>query len=135
MKKRLFAIIFALAAALCCIGLFAACSDNGEKSELMTVTFYDGDSVLFTQEAEKGGKAKRPESDPQKDGYILSIGMERLPLRTFMILTVSLTAMFLYLQGLPSTRTTRENIIFWGTGPLSYCTRATGAIFTMKITK
>ena len=70
MKKRLFAIIFALAAALCCIGLFAACSDNGEKSELMTVTFYDGDSVLFTQEVEKGGKAKRPESDPQKDGYI-----------------------------------------------------------------
>lgn len=70
MKKRLFAIIFALAAALCCIGLFAACSDNSEKSELMTVTFYDGDSVLFTQEVEKGGKAKRPESDPQKDGYI-----------------------------------------------------------------
>lgn len=70
MRKKMMAIIVALATVLCCIGLCAACRNDGEKSELMNVTFYDGDTVLFTQAVEKGEKAVRPENDPQKDGYI-----------------------------------------------------------------
>ena len=55
MRKKMMAIIVALAMVLCCIGLCAACRNDGEKSELMNVTFYDGDTVLFTQAVEKGG--------------------------------------------------------------------------------
>ena len=69
MRKKMMAIIVALAMVLCCI-VCAACRNDGEKSELMNVTFYDGDTVLFTQAVEKGEKAVRPENDPQKDGYI-----------------------------------------------------------------
>ena len=69
MKKKLIVLVLALVAALCAAGLFAACDKKTDDGK-MTVTFYDGETVLETQKVEKGGKAVRPEEDPSKEGYI-----------------------------------------------------------------
>ncbi len=69
-----------LALAAMCIalgaGAFVACGDKGGETPggnvddgKITVTFYDGQTVLDTVELDKGSKVERPAADPTKDGY------------------------------------------------------------------
>ena len=64
-----------LIAALCVTmgaSMFVACGDDAGNTPgggKYTVTFYDGTTVLSTQEVEHGGKAVKPTPDPTKEGF------------------------------------------------------------------
>ncbi len=69
-----------LALAAMCValgaGAFVACGEKGGETPggsvddgKITVTFYDGQTVLDTVELDKGSKVTRPATDPTKDGY------------------------------------------------------------------
>lgn len=66
MRNKLASIFLSALLAVSGIALFTACAPEEDK---WTVTFQDGETVLFTQKVEQGGKAVRPEA-PEKEGYI-----------------------------------------------------------------
>ena len=54
-------------ASVMALALFAACGNKEDEKSKYTVTYYDGSSVLKTEEVEEGGKAT--EWTPTKEGY------------------------------------------------------------------
>lgn len=56
-------------ASVMALALFAACKPGGDETTKYTVTYYDGSSVLRTEEVEDGGKATRWTPETREDGY------------------------------------------------------------------
>lgn len=56
-------------ASVMALALFAACKPGGDETTKYTVTYYDGSSVLKTEEVEDGGKATRWTPETRSDGY------------------------------------------------------------------
>ncbi|MCH5164923.1 MAG: InlB B-repeat-containing protein [Clostridiales bacterium] len=69
MKKVQKLLISALCVAMGAGALMACGDDAGTGSGKYTVTFYDGTTVLYTQEVSKNGTVTRPAEDPPKEGY------------------------------------------------------------------
>ncbi len=73
--KKLTKIAATVAVLALGVGALAACgNDKGDpkpspEDDKITVTFYDGNTVLSTQKIESGEKAVRPATDPSKSGY------------------------------------------------------------------